>query len=107
MSVLVKIATSERLLSMRPQLFEWSLELLYYLAAAPETGEAMLNLLRASHGMLISQVDLVGCSALPPEVRHCVGRPDPGLVALWRCRVVLWGVVGLSDLTLVNLRVRV
>eukprot|EP00887_Chlorella_sp_A99_P002898 scaffold6.g2898.t1 len=50
----------------RPLLYEQCLELLYELAASPDTGAATLGLLRSYYASLMPLLDLVACAPLPP-----------------------------------------
>ena len=67
LTVLVRAAQSDALPTAKPQLYEAVVELLYLLAAAPESGGPTLHLLRQI-ATLAPQLDTVACAPLPPEV---------------------------------------
>ncbi|KAL4441042.1 hypothetical protein ABPG77_010473 [Micractinium sp. CCAP 211/92] len=55
----------------KPALFEHCLELLYELAASPDTGIATLDLLRGYYSMLSPLLDSVACAPLPEGPVPC------------------------------------
>jgi hypothetical protein len=62
--VALEVLAAPRLARRRPRLFEQCLELVYELAAAPDTGPATLDLLRAYHATLLPLLDTVACAPL-------------------------------------------